>query len=147
MWLDPGGVDGGLGRCLLLCPDLPLLGEDGAELATGGAADGVPVFCRVVGPARADSIWVAAAAAAVLFSAHLRSGAIELPLCSLREWHRRRPRPSFFGIVLLGYLGIAIVVRVIPLDRMFVPLGRFLRLEGVKYGRGSRHGRMFSRGN
>jgi len=37
-----------------------------------------------------------------------------------------------FGIVILGCLGGVLVVRMIPLDGFFVPLGRFLGLEGVQ---------------
>jgi len=43
-------------------------------------------------------------------------------------------------------LSSVLVVKMVPLDGLFVPLGRFLGLEGVQYGRTSRDGRTFSRG-
>src|SRR6266705_23709 len=37
-----------------------------------------------------------------------------------------------FGIVLLGCLSSVLVVRMVPLDRLFFSLGRFQRLEAVQ---------------
>ena len=54
-------------------------------------------FGGVVGPERADVFWAAVAAVAALFAARLPSNAIKSP-CSPRKLHRRRRRPSFFGV-------------------------------------------------
>ena len=76
-------MDSGLGRCLLPRPDLPLLGEDGNSLVTGGTADAFPVFGCVVEPAFADTFRAATEAAAALFAARFPSGAVEsLPCCA-----------------------------------------------------------------
>jgi len=62
-----------------------LLGEDGEGLATGGAADALPVFRCVVDSVFADAFWVAGTAAIVLFADRLPSGAVESSFCFASE--------------------------------------------------------------
>jgi len=67
-------------------------------------------------------------------------------LVTPRKWHRRRRRSSF-RILPSWMLSRVLIVRLIPLDRPFVPLGKCLGLEESNKGVEVGHGGTFRRGN
>jgi len=132
----PGDV-GGLDWWLQPRQDLPLLGEDGEGLATGGAVDGFLAFGCVVEPVRADAFWETTAVTATLFVARLPSS--ESNRRFVRLGRSTGGAGDLLGINLLEYLTGVLVVRMIHWDRLFV---RFSTMrapnKGVEFGMAGR---------
>lgn len=95
----PGDLNVDLGRCLPPRQDLPLPGEVGDGLVTGGAAGAFPVIGYVVEPALTgltDAFWVVAVAVAVVLAARLAGRAVELPRCFRSEVASAREAAAAF---------------------------------------------------
>ena len=109
--------------------------------------DAFPVFGSIVESSLADAFWVAGAVAETLFVGSFAKWSGRIVALLRLGSNTGGSGGLLFGIVLLWCLSGVLLVRMILLDRIFVPIGRLLSIEDVQYRRVSRHDGTFNRDN
>ncbi len=123
-------VDGGLGRCLPPRPDLPLLGEDGDGLAAGWASECVGGLWLRRGSRLTGCLVCGSSGSGSPLRGSFSKRCVRLTaFFSLASRTEDSSSSLCFGFVVLRCQSRVLVVRVVPLDRLFIPPSGFLGLE------------------